>query len=290
MYLYVYNYIYIYVYVSLVIIIATSNKFHWNPAGGLLLLLSLRLQLWLRLRLRLWWLLFLLLAVVVVLLLLLVFFRQSSCSYLLHMFPTWRFMNLYDLVHSRHKMLTCNMSFIRLQLANLGQFTRFEQVPDVSLFRVELLAKDISNLLEAGSQESCLDPMLWWHGISVSYHSILWYESFWTPWWTSEGQWTWTQSTCVALADWNEHIEIPLMIFWEVSCSGQGWNGATRSLVGFSSFTSNFDLLSLYFHVFFRMFELRKIWRECSCCVRFNCSRFTLLILTTSKYLRIDIY
>ena len=70
-------------------------------------------------------------------------------------------MNLYDLVHSRHKMLTCNMSFIRLQLANLGQFTRFEQVPDVSLFRVELLAKDISNLLEAGSQESCLDPMLW---------------------------------------------------------------------------------------------------------------------------------
>ena len=106
-------------------------------------------------------------------------------------------LEVYELVHSRQKLLTWNMSFLRLQLASLGQFTRFEQVSSVILFRVELLAKDISKLLEAGSQESCLDPMQLWHGISESYHSVLWYESLRTKWCTSKGQWTWTQSTCL---------------------------------------------------------------------------------------------
>lgn len=152
-------------------------------------------------------------------------------------------------------MLTCNMSFIRLQLANLGQFTRFEQVPDVSLFRVELLAKDISNLLEAGSQESCLDPMLWWHGIiqfcdmrvsghhdellKASEHELKAHVLHFP-----------FAVGCLCWLKWAYWDPAHDFFFWEVSCPGQGWNAATRSLVGFSSFTSNFDLLSLYFHVF----------------------------------------
>ena len=74
--------------------------------------------------------------------------------------------------------------------------------------------------------------------------------------WTSRLRWA-------VYAVWSEHIQILLMISWEVSCSSRGRNHCATcmcciGLVGLSSFTSNLDLLSL----FSLIFERRKIRRE----------------------------